>query len=74
MLINFRLKTVSDSFYKKLSDNEEDSADETELFVRSKPKIAYVKFIEKVIEDGDTLQSISIKYRCTVCCMLRYST
>lgn len=62
----FRLRNVSEKFYNKLSDNDEESGDETELFTRSKQKKSEVKFVEKVIEEGDTLQSISIKHRCTV--------
>lgn len=63
---SFRLRNVSENFYNKLSDNDDESANETELFTRNKQKSKEVKFIEKVIEEGDTLQSISIRYRCTV--------
>lgn len=61
-----RLRNVNDSFYSKLSGTDSESGDETELFTRNKHKAKEVKFIEKVVEDGDTLQSLSIKYRCPV--------
>lgn len=59
----YRLKNVS-NFYNKLSDD--DSGDETELFTRNKQKHKEIEFIEKLVEEGDTLQSLSIKYRCSV--------
>lgn len=47
--------------YDKESDNEE-----TELFVRKSSPRKEIPSIEKDIEDGDTLQSIAIKYHCTI--------
>lgn len=38
-----------------------------ELFVKARAKRKETPTIEKVIEDGDTLQSLAIRYACTVC-------
>lgn len=43
-----------------------ESGEETELLVKNKPQKKDVPTIEKVIEDGDTLQSLAIRYHCTV--------
>lgn len=37
-----------------------------ELFVKNNPKTNSIPTIEKVVEDGDTLQSLAIRYGCAV--------
>lgn len=37
-----------------------------ELFAKYRPKRKEVPTIEKVVEDGDTLQSLALRYGCTV--------
>lgn len=54
------------SEYKQLSGKDSDENDETELFVRNKTQFYEVPLVEKVVEDGDTLQALSIKYHCSV--------
>ncbi|KAJ8925533.1 hypothetical protein NQ315_009372 [Exocentrus adspersus] len=60
---------VFDVSYKRLDKEKEsgsDSGEETELFVKNKPKRKEVPTIDKEVEDGDTLQSLAIRYHCTV--------
>ncbi|KAK9886593.1 hypothetical protein WA026_017519 [Henosepilachna vigintioctopunctata] len=45
----------------KWSDDEE-----TELFLKSKTDKREIPTVEKTIEDGDTLQSLAIRYHCTI--------
>ncbi|VEN48273.1 unnamed protein product [Callosobruchus maculatus] len=59
--------------YKRLQDdlsgkeNGSDSGDEeTELFVRNKPQKKEIHTVEKLIQEGDTLQSLAIRYHCTI--------
>lgn len=57
--------------YKHLNKAKENSSDESneemELFVKPKPKRKEIPTIEKIIEEGDTLQSLAIKCGCSVC-------
>lgn len=55
---------------EKRSSDESD--EEMEIFVKAKSKRKEVPTIEKVIEDGDTLQSVAIRYGCTVSLTLFY--
>lgn len=48
----------------KESDSSE--GEETELFTRNKSPKRDVATVERVIEDGDTLQALAIRYHCTV--------
>lgn len=50
----------------KEKESDSESGEETELFVRNKPKKKEIPTIEKVVEDGDTLQSLAIRYHCSV--------
>ncbi|KAJ8947806.1 hypothetical protein NQ314_008549 [Rhamnusium bicolor] len=55
--------------YKRLDKEKEsgsDSGEETELFVKNKPQRKEIPTIEKNVEDGDTLQSLAIRYHCTI--------
>nr|CAI5868133.1 unnamed protein product [Callosobruchus analis] len=62
-----------DASYKRLqnnlsgTENAIDSGDEeTELFVRKKTQKRETHAVEKLIQEGDTLQSLAIRYHCTV--------
>jgi hypothetical protein len=59
-------RSKADASYKKFGKHS-DSEDETELFTLKKPSPRKEKAsIEKVVEEGDTLQSLAIRYCCTV--------
>lgn len=64
----FRTKAYNAAYSRldkeKMSSGESD--EEMELFVKSKPKTNIIPTIEKVVEEGDTLQSLAIRYGCTV--------
>ncbi|CAH1966990.1 unnamed protein product [Acanthoscelides obtectus] len=48
-------------------DNASDSGgEETELFVRNKSPKKDIPTVEKLVQDGDTLQSLAIRYHCTI--------
>ncbi|XP_018575717.1 lysM and putative peptidoglycan-binding domain-containing protein 3 [Anoplophora glabripennis] len=58
-----------DITYRRLDKEKgsgSDSGDETELFVRNKPQKREIPSMEKEVEDGDTLQSLAIRYHCTI--------
>nr|CAI5868131.1 unnamed protein product [Callosobruchus analis] len=62
-----------DASYKRLqnnlsgTENAIDSGDEeTELFVRKKTQKRETHAVEKLIQEGDTLQSLAIRYHCTI--------
>ncbi|XP_017778274.1 PREDICTED: lysM and putative peptidoglycan-binding domain-containing protein 3 [Nicrophorus vespilloides] len=58
-----RQKTRNNDYdYTKLSKDSDD--EELELFVRK--KFQEVATVEKIIEEGDTLQSLSIRYHCPI--------
>ncbi|KAI4467498.1 hypothetical protein MML48_2g00011417 [Holotrichia oblita] len=63
---NEKTKTRRDEYeYKKLGDKcSDDSGDDVELY----PKKLYQEppTVEKVVEEGDTLQSLAIRYGCSV--------
>ncbi|CAG9765957.1 unnamed protein product [Ceutorhynchus assimilis] len=50
----------------KASGSSSDDGEETELFVRNKSPKKEIPTLEKSIEEGDTLQSIAIRYHCTI--------
>ncbi|RZB38988.1 LysM domain containing protein [Asbolus verrucosus] len=61
-----RQRSKNDSSYKKFGKHS-DSEEETELFVvRNKSPRKEMPTVEKVIEEGDTLQSLAIRYCCTI--------
>ncbi|KAG5874287.1 hypothetical protein JTB14_005718 [Gonioctena quinquepunctata] len=60
---------IYDTSYKRLDKEKEsgsDSAEETELFVRNKPHKIDIPTVEKVVEEGDTLQALAIQYHCSI--------
>lgn len=62
----FRPKILSEQGYARLPGKDsDDSADETELFIR-KTTFQEIPTVEKVVEEGDTLQALSIRYHCPV--------
>lgn len=66
--MNFRLRR-DEYEYRKLGDkHSDDSGDEVELY----PKKLYQEppTVEKIVEEGDTLQSLAIRYGCSVSCNL----
>ncbi|XP_057655099.1 lysM and putative peptidoglycan-binding domain-containing protein 3 [Diorhabda carinulata] len=67
-MIKLRQKNKYDTAYGLLKDKESgsDDGEETELFVRHKPHRVEIPTIEKIVETGDTLQALAIKYRCSV--------
>lgn len=68
MIIFKRIKSHRDDGYKTLlGKNSDESGEETELFVRNKPAFCEIQYIEKTVEEGDTLQSLAIRYHCSVC-------
>lgn len=61
-----RIKGSQNDGYQQLfSKDSDDSGEDTELFVRKKYEIPH---IEKAVEEGDSLQSLAIRYHCTVRC------
>ncbi|XP_072388585.1 lysM and putative peptidoglycan-binding domain-containing protein 3 [Diabrotica undecimpunctata] len=66
-MIKLRQKHRQEESYKLLKHKDSDSdEEETELFVRNKPQRIEFPTVEKVIEEGDTLQSLAIKYHCPI--------
>ncbi|XP_022913060.1 lysM and putative peptidoglycan-binding domain-containing protein 3 [Onthophagus taurus] len=62
-----RQKRPKEEQYKKLTGKySDDSSDETELFIIKKTTYQEPPTVEKIVEEGDTLQAIAIRYRCTV--------
>lgn len=60
---NFRARNnESKGLLSKLSDDE---SEETELFIQRSP-YKEIPTIEKYVEEGDTLQALSIRYQCPV--------
>ncbi|KAF2900190.1 hypothetical protein ILUMI_05985 [Ignelater luminosus] len=60
-----RPKIQLETGYKRmLSKDSDDSADETELFI--KRSYQDIPTMEKVVEEGDTLQALSIRYHCPI--------
>ncbi|XP_048523710.1 lysM and putative peptidoglycan-binding domain-containing protein 3 isoform X2 [Dendroctonus ponderosae] len=57
-------------YYKRLQsskrDSDDSSGEETELFVRNKSPKKEIPTKEKTIDEGDTLQSLAIRYHCTI--------
>lgn len=52
--------------YTRLATKDsDDSGEETELFVK-KPTFQDIPTVEKVVEEGDTLQALSIRYHCPI--------
>lgn len=47
-------------------DSDDSSGEETELFVRNKSPKKEIPTKEKTIDESDTLQSLAIRYHCTV--------
>lgn len=47
-------------------DSDSSGGEETELFIRNKSPKKELPTVERVIEDGDTLQALAIRYYCTV--------
>ncbi|KAL1513646.1 hypothetical protein ABEB36_003034 [Hypothenemus hampei] len=64
------MKQRQTSKYKQIDHKSKDSdssnEDETELFVRNKSPKREIPSVEKDIEEGDTLQSLAIRYHCTI--------
>lgn len=46
------------------SKDSDDSGDETELFIKKSHQD--IPTVEKIVEEGDTLQALSIRYHCPV--------
>ncbi|KAF7270903.1 hypothetical protein GWI33_016165 [Rhynchophorus ferrugineus] len=59
-------RPINKSYKRFEKDSGGSSGEETELFVRNKSLKKEIPTVEKNIEDGDTLQSLAIRYRCTV--------
>ncbi|XP_023024661.1 lysM and putative peptidoglycan-binding domain-containing protein 3 [Leptinotarsa decemlineata] len=60
---------IYDGSYKYLYKEKEsgsDSGDEIELYLSTKPQKIDTPTIEKVVEEGDTLQALAIRYHCNI--------
>ncbi|XP_050305339.1 lysM and putative peptidoglycan-binding domain-containing protein 3 isoform X1 [Anthonomus grandis grandis] len=58
-------------YYRRLDKRDKDSGDssegeETELFVKNKSPRREIPTVEKIVEENDTLQSLAIRYRCSI--------
>ncbi|KAJ8976716.1 hypothetical protein NQ317_000148, partial [Molorchus minor] len=66
--LHVRNRTYNTSYRRidKEKESGSENDEETELFVRNKPQRKEIPSIEKVMEDGDTLQSLAVRYHCTI--------
>lgn len=60
-----RAKIQEHKYTRIASKISDDSGDETELFVK-KSTYQDIPTVEKVVEEGDTLQALSIRYHCPI--------
>lgn len=60
-----RPKNYENNYKKVPLKDIDESEEETELFTY-KSRFKEIPTVEKIVEDGDTLQAISIRYHCSV--------
>ncbi|KAB0802371.1 hypothetical protein PPYR_04557 [Photinus pyralis] len=60
-----RAKMSEEGYTRLATKDSDDSSEETELSAK-KPTFQEIPTVEKVVEDGDTLQALSIRYHCPI--------